>query len=331
MGDDFRRTVCPAHENSDGDNPFTVARLTAGRFLCAACRADNVAQFNGSIMKTVNKSSGKKWIVVGVLIAVLAALLVGAILIGAPHKGELSGELSDAVLHEEKRIDLFGMSVNPALISAFVVTAVLLLFALCVRIFAIPRFKEVPNRFQLVIEQLVSFFNNMAKSGSPEHHSFLGGYIFAAGCYIFVGTVFELFGIQLVTTSGHSVSMPAPLSDINAAIAMGFMSYFVILGGGIATNGVRGLGRALKEFSLPVSMSFRLFGALLSGLLVTELVYYALFLSVGVPVIVGVLFTLLHAIIQTYVLTMLTATYFGEVTEPPKPKAKKVKKSAAAA
>ena len=78
-------------------------------------------------------------------------------------------------------------------------------------------------------------------------------------------------------------------------------------------------------------MSFRLFGALLSGLLVTELVYYALFLSVGVPVIVGVLFTLLHAIIQTYVLTMLTATYFGEVTEPPKPKAKKVKKSAAAA
>ena len=317
MGDDFRRTVCPAHENSDGDNPFTVARLTAGRFLCAACRADNVAQFYGSIMKTVNKSSGKKWIVVGVLIAVLAALLVGAILIGAPRKGELSGELSDAVLHEEKRIDLFGMSVNPALISAFVVTAVLLLFALCVRIFAIPRFKEVPNRFQLVIEQLVSFFNNMAKSGSPEHNSFLGGYIFAAGCYIFVGTVFELFGIQLVTTSGH--------------IAMGFMSYFVILGGGIATNGARGLGRALKEFSLPVSMSFRLFGALLSGLLVTELVYYALFLSVGVPVIVGVLFTLLHAIIQTYVLTMLTATYFGEVTEPPKPKAKKVKKSAAAA
>ena len=129
----------------------------------------------------------------------------------------------------------------------------------------------------------------------------------------------------MVSISGQSVSMPAPLSDINAAIAMGFLSYFIILGGGIATNGVRGLGRALKEFSLPISMSFRLFGALLSGLLVTELVYYAIFLSVGVPVIVGVLFTLLHAIIQTYVLTMLTATYFGEVSEPPKPKAKKQK------
>ena len=31
--------------------------------------------------------------------------------------------------------------------------------------------------------------------------------------------------------------------------------------------------------------------------------------------VVGVLFTLLHAIIQTYVLTMLTALYYGEVSE----------------
>ncbi len=276
-------------------------------------------------MKTVKKSANKKIIIVAVLVAVLAALLVSAILIGAPQKGDLSEELTDAVMHEEKRLNLFGMSVNPAVFSGFIVTIILLVFAACVRIFAIPRFKEVPGKFQLVIEQLVGFFNNMAKTNSPEHNGFLGCYIFAAGCYIFVGTLFELFGVQMVSISGQSVSMPAPLSDINAAIAMGFLSYFIILGGGIATNGVRGLGRALKEFSLPISMSFRLFGALLSGLLVTELVYYAIFLSVGVPVIVGVLFTLLHAIIQTYVLTMLTATYFGEVSEPPKPKAKKQK------
>ena len=67
----------------------------------------------------------------------------------------------------------------------------------------------------------------------------------------------------------------------------------------------------------------------LSGLLVTELVYYSLRLSFILPVIVGVLFTLLHAIIQTYVLIMLTSTYFGEVTEPPKPKLKKKKQAAA--
>ena len=69
-------------------------------------------------------------------------------------------------------------------------------------------------------------------------------------------------------------------------------------------------------------MSFRLFGALLSGLLVTELVYYNIRLSFVLPVIVGVMFTLLHALIQTYVLTMLTALFYGEVSENKKTQAK---------
>ena len=81
--------------------------------------------------------------------------------------------------------------------------------------------------------------------------------------YIAVGTLFELLGIQGVTTEGMSMSLPAPLSDINAAIAMGLMSYGVIMSGGIASNGGRGILLTLKEFSLPISMSFRLFGALL--------------------------------------------------------------------
>ena len=37
------------------------------------------------------------------------------------------------------------------------------------------------------------------------------------------------------------------------------------------------------------------------------------------PVLVGVLFTLLHALIQAYVLTMLTALFYGEVSERPEP------------
>ena len=109
------------------------------------------------------------------------------------------------------------------------------------------------------------------------------------------------------------------------------MSYLVILGGGIAANGIKGVGKTLKDFSLPISMSFRLFGALLSGALVTELVYYYTALSFVLPVLVGVLFTLLHALIQAYVLTMLTSLFYGEVSEiKPKTnkKIKEVKKNA---
>ena len=98
----------------------------------------------------------------------------------------------------------------------------------------------------------------------------------------------------------------------------------MILSGGIAGNGLRGVGMTLKDFSLPLSMSFRLFGALLSGLLVTELVYHYIALSFVLPVIVGVLFTLLHALIQAYVLTMLTSLFYGEVSAPhPKKVSKK--------
>ncbi len=122
------------------------------------------------------------------------------------------------------------------------------------------------------------------------------------------------------------MALPAPIADINGAIAMGVTSFAVILGAGFVVNGPMGGLKVLKDFSLPISMSFRLFGALLSGLLVTELVYYYTALSFVLPVVVGVMFTLLHALIQTYVLATLVSIFYGEAVEPPKPKEKKEKK-----
>ena len=235
-----------------------------------------------------------------VWLLLLAALLAASLAVGGLPKGESIREaMRDAVLHEENKISLFGLlDVNPAVISGFTVTGVLLVFALFVRLFFVPHMKTVPGKFQLLLESAVGYFDGLAKSNSPHRNRFLGGYVFAAGAYIFIGTLFELFGLQAVTTRGLSVALPAPLSDINAAIALG---------------------------SLPISMSLRLFGALLSGLLVTELVYYYIHLSFVLPVAVGVMFTLLHALIQTYVLTMLTALFYGEVSEPHPKKAKKSK------
>ena len=279
-------------------------------------------------------SKQKRRIFIVVWLIVLVLLLAGALLIGPSGEEQeaLNATMRDAVLHEENRVSLFGLiEVNPALISAFTVTGILLVVSACIRIFVIPRFQYVPGRFQMLLEELVNFFDNLAKSNSPHRNRFLSVYIFAAGIYIFVGTLFELFGVQAITTSGRSVALPAPLSDINGAICMGCLSYLIILSGGIASNGLRGAGLTLKEFSLPISMSFRLFGALLSGLLVTELVYYALPLSIGLPVIVGLMFTLLHALIQTYVLIMLTALFYGEVTEPHPKKTKPARRSAGSA
>ena len=253
-----------------------------------------------------------------VWLIITLVFLVGSFVVPSPEKTEtVKVMMRDAVLHEENRCSFFGlMSVSPAMISAMVVSGILLLAALLIRIFAIPRFKMVPGKFQSAIELLVSTFDNLAKTNSPRRNSFLGVYAFGAGVYIFVGTIFELFGFQALTTAGHSISLPAPLSDVNAAISLGVLSYFVIFAGGILGNGVKGIGLGLKKFSLPLSLSFRLFGALLSGLLVTELVYYYSSMSYVLPVVVGVLFTLLHALIQAYVLTLLTTMFYGELNAP---------------
>ncbi len=277
------------------------------------------------MIKKLQLSRRKRLFILGWL-ASLAVVLGLIFLIGLPtgEKSESIKEMmKDAVLHEHNKVAFFGLEVNPAVISAYLVTAVLLAAAALIRIVAIPRMKRVPGRAQAALEKAVGLFEDMAAANSPHKPRFVGAYIFAAGVYIFFSTIFELFGLQVTTTHGLTVALPAPIADINAAIALGFTSFAVILGAGIATNGFKGALRVLKDFSLPISMSFRLFGALLSGLLVTELVYYYTALSFVLPVVVGVLFTLLHALIQAYVLTTLVSIFYGEAVEPRKIKEKK--------
>lgn len=260
----------------------------------------------------------KKNKLVYLFLALAAICLLLSFIITVPEGKEESIKVAmkDAVLHEVNQVDLFGLiQVNPAVISALVVTFIICLLIFIIRVFMIPKFSYVPLRFQLIIEEVVGMFSNMAKTNSPHKNGFLGAYIFTAGVYVFIGTLFELFGLQVISTAGESIAIPAPLSDINAAIAMGFLSYAVILSGALTVNGAKGVLKTLKDFSLPISMSFRLFGALLSGLLVTELVYYFVSLRFALPVIVAILFTLLHALIQAYVLTMLTSLFYGEATE----------------
>ncbi len=274
------------------------------------------------------KTGSFRKIVLIVWLGLIAVLLAAIFLIGLPPGEEepIKAVLRDGVLHDLYKVRVFGLLVDPGLISAWVVTGILLLAAAALRIFAIPRFRNVPGKLQSVVEAMVEFFAGMARGNSPHRPGFVGAYIFSAGAYIFFSTLFELFGFRVMTDAGVTVALPAPIADINGALAMGVLSYLVILAAGFIRNGVRGGLGVLKDFSLPISMSFRLFGALLSGLLVTELVYYYTTMSFVLPVLVGVLFTLLHAVIQTFVLCTLVSFFYGEAVEPKPPKVKKEKK-----
>ena len=275
--------------------------------------------------------SKKRLIISAIIFAiVIAGLLVGIFLTNNPNHVEeesIQEVMKDAVLHEHVKVSLFGLKdVNPGLIAGFVVTGIMLTFALFCRIFVIPRFKLIPGKFQLILETWVGLFDGTAKGNSPHKYKLLRLYMFVAGSYIFVGTLFELFGVQAISTKGNPISLGAPLSDINGAIMLGVTSYLFLLINGLVVNKAKGFFGVLKDFSLPISMSLRLFGALLSGALVTELVYYYSITRFILPVIVGVAFTVLHALIQAYVLTMLVSIFYGEATEVHEKK-EKVKKS----
>ena len=258
---------------------------------------------------------------------IIGTLICTIIFKGIEKEESLAVMMRDAVMHEVNKVNFFGLEVNPSVLSGFIITIAILVFALIIRIFFIPRFKLVPGKVQLVIEMLVSFFSDQARTRIKKLNYFLGAYMLAVGCFITIGTLSELFGIQLLTVEGASIAMPAPVSDINCAICYGVMSYLVIMACGVVGNGIKGIGYTIKEYSLPISMSFRLFGALLSGLLVTELVYFVIQLSYILPVLVGIMFTCIHAIMQTYIICMLVSMYSAEVSELKPKKRNKVKKS----
>ena len=216
----------------------------------------------------------------------------------------LGESMREALLPEN--VSFFGLGVNPSFYTSLIVAGVLILFAIVMRLFVIPRFTDVPGKLQTVLESIVSLFDKMNEENSYTR-GFMGAYVFSAALYIFLGTMVELIGLR-----------PA-MADINACLALSVSTFIMIVVFSAKTKGPKGVLGALKDITLPVSMSFRLFGSIASGLMVTELVYHFIFLSFGLPVIVGVLFTCFHALIQAYVFAILSSLFVGEAAALPMP------------
>lgn len=221
----------------------------------------------------------------------------------------LAGDIGELMTEEflPDPVPLFGglggPMVNPSFQTAFFLTLVVLALALVFRFLVFPRFKKVPGTFQALVEKACETAEGIVNDNSTKSRLFLGAFTFASWVYIGLGTLCELIGVRAV------------LVDLNACLALAVTAYAIMLYGGIRYNKLRGAGSVLKDFSLPLSMSFRLFGSMIGGLLMTTLVYQYLALSIGVPVIVGVIFTLFHAVVQSYVYTLLTSMFFGEASE----------------
>jgi len=245
----------------------------------------------------------------GVLLLWLCSgLILGSFIVG---DREFQVEISPA------RMDIFGFSVSSSVVMTWIVIAVLAVFAILVRIFAVPRFKETPRGLQLVLETAVTAINDLTKEKYGHRNDGLASYFFAMGA-LFLGTaVVELVGFR------------PPTTDLSMTLSFAVITFILINVYGIYRKGIKGRLRSfirpkaiiapfklLSDLAVPISLACRLFGNMLGGMVVVELIYFALgAFSVGIPAVLGLYFNAFHPLIQFFIFINLSLTFIGEAVE----------------
>ena len=205
------------------------------------------------------------------------------------------------------------IAVTDTMVSAFVTMLVLVVLALVVRIFFIPRWRrddEHVSGFRLFIESMVNMFDSSAREQSGSYGGFVGPFYFSLAGFIALGTLMELTGLR------------PPTSDLNAALALGLMSFAVILFLGFFKKKARRLVHycnpinIVSDVVVPFSLALRMFGSVFSGYLIMHLIYsLPVFATIAFPAVASVIFTLFHALIQSYIFMFLSMNFIGEATE----------------
>lgn len=74
--------------------------------------------------------------------------------------------------------------------------------------------------------------------------------------------------------------------------------------------------KILSDIAVPVSLACRLFGNMIGGMIVMELLKSVLGgYAAGIPAVAGLYFNLFHPLIQTYIFVILSLTFINEAIE----------------
>ena len=244
---------------------------------------------------------------------VLALWLCSGLVLGSFGIGARSFQVAIS----PTRMDILGFSVSSTVFVAWIVIAVLVVFAAIVRIFVVPRFRETPRGLQLVLETAVGAINNLTKEKYGHENPGLASYFFALAALLIGSAVIELFGIR------------PPTTDLSMTLSYALITFILINVYGIHKKGVKGRLKSyvkpnaviapfklLSDIAVPVSLACRLFGNMLGGMIVVELIYYALgAFSVGIPAVLGLYFNAFHPLIQFFIFINLSLTFIGEAVE----------------
>jgi F-type H+-transporting ATPase subunit a len=194
--------------------------------------------------------------------------------------------------------------------------AVIIAFAIVARIM-LKKFKDVPRGFQNFVELIVETFSNFYRNATDGKFFFMGNWFFM--CFFF---------ILLSNISGLFLLRP-PTADWATTLALALVTFVMIHIMGIRYRKGKYLKGFLSPFFLflplniiseiarPISLSFRLFGNILSGLITMALLYAMapVFIRFVVPSALHLYFDLFAGVLQTYIFCMLSISFIKSATD----------------
>ncbi len=197
--------------------------------------------------------------------------------------------------------------------------------------------KTVPKGKQVVAETIVGWIYKYTSDNMGKENEHFAPYIGTIFSFILIGSSLGLLGVRPIT------------ADLNVTAALAVMTFFLIQANAIKKLGVRGRLaemcdpypfmfplKLLEEVTLPVSLTLRLFGNILGGVIVVDLWMYLMeYLSgllTDVPFLRAVtvlplngFFDMFEPAIQTYIFSMLTMVFLTNAMAGVSSKVKKEK------
>lgn len=234
--------------------------------------------------------------------------------------------------------EIFGVSVSitQTVLSSFLVMVVLLILSWRLG----KGLQKRPTRRQVLVEKGVSVLYNLVEDTMGKHNSHFTPFIGALFCSSVFGTLISLFGGVFRSAT----------ADLSTTITWALIVTVMVWYNNIKRNGFFGWLKGfaepvavmtpmniMSEIAQPISMSFRHFGNIAGGGVLTTMIYGALaagsslilswipneiiksipFLQVGIPAFLSIYFDLFTGFIQALVFCMLTMVYVGAACPPP--------------
>ena len=256
----------------------------------------------------------------GMLISIWFAIGVFITWFSGKKLGTMHIEFS--MFSDRSSFEILGLKLGETTIYTMIIVLIVTILCLLFRFLVFPKFKDKPEGFQNVMELCVETVEKFCidATGKKAGKS-LAPYMFALAIYLVLSASLELLGLR------------APTSDLVVTFSMGLITFVLLNFFGFKKLGIGGRFKAMggpmvamrpimiplkiiSDVAIPISLACRLFGNMLGGMIVMELLKGVLGgYASGIPGIAGLYFNLFHPLIQAYIFITLSLTFIDEAME----------------